>query len=102
MTCMLRDFRTYQLALKLHKTAKKLRVPDYLKDQLLRASSSIVMNIAEGSGKPTPKDQKRFYGIAMGSLRETIAILDMLEVENKDTLSLTDQLGACLYTLIRK
>ena len=36
-----------------------------LKDQFKRAASSIVLNLAEGSAKPTAKDRKKFYYISL-------------------------------------
>ena len=59
-----------------------------------------MLNIAEGSGKHSQNDQKHFYGIALGSLREVNAALDILDVRQHE--SLVDQLGAMLYTLSRK
>lgn len=49
-----------------------------LVDQLRRASSSIVLNIAEGAGEYQPKEKARFYRIARRSTTETAAILDLL------------------------
>ena len=49
----------------------------YLKDQIRRASSSIVLNIAEGAGKLSPQDRRRFYSIARGSLLEVSAGIDV-------------------------
>lgn len=51
-----------------------------LKKQLQDASFSITQNIAEGVGKPTEADRKRFYGIARGSAMECGAILDACRV----------------------
>ena len=47
-----------------------------LADQLRRASLSIPLNIAEGSGKSTGPDQRRFYTMARGSAMECAAIID--------------------------
>jgi four helix bundle protein len=47
-----------------------------LADQLRRASLSIPLNIAEGSGKTTGPDQRRFYAIARGCALECAAIID--------------------------
>ena len=39
----------------------------HLADQLTRASTSIVLNIAEGSGKFSRPDKRRYYLSASGS-----------------------------------
>jgi four helix bundle protein len=51
----------------------------YLRDQLRRASLSIVLNIAEGAGRFSPRDKARFYAMARGSACECAAVLDVLE-----------------------
>lgn len=50
-----------------------------LVDQLQRASASIALNIAEGSGEFTPKEKARFYRMAKRSATECVAILDLLQ-----------------------
>lgn len=57
---------------------KNLAGDSKIADQLSRASSSIPLNIAEGSGKLTEKDKKRFYSIARGSAMECSAIFDVM------------------------
>jgi four helix bundle protein len=47
-----------------------------LAEEPCRASFSIPLNIAEGSGKNTGPDQRRFYSMARGSAMECAAILD--------------------------
>ncbi|MCE9555584.1 MAG: four helix bundle protein [Planctomycetes bacterium] len=54
-----------------------------VKDQLDRASTSILLNIAEGNGKYTPKDRCRFFDIAHGSALECAAGLDILVAKSK-------------------
>lgn len=56
-----------------------------VKDQLDRASTSILLNIAEGNGKYTPKDRCRFFDIAHGSALECAAGLDILVAKSKFT-----------------
>ncbi|MEK6577840.1 MAG: four helix bundle protein [Bdellovibrionota bacterium] len=96
---MLQKFRTYQLALSFYQECESLKVPTHLRDQLKRAASSIVLNLAEGSAKPTEKDRKRFYAVALGSYRETQAVLQM--TKHFELLKKSDYLGACLYKLSR-
>jgi four helix bundle protein len=58
---------------------KKLPLTDsYIKTQTLRAALSVVLNIAEGSGKSSDKEFIRFLDIALGSLYETRAAIDVL------------------------
>ena len=95
---MLAKFETYQLALELYRGCEKLKLTHHMKDQLNRASLSICLNLAEGSAKPTPKEKKRFYAIAMGSCRETQALLEI--VNEKELFSLSDRIGGMIYRLV--
>jgi four helix bundle protein len=52
----------------------------HARDQLLRASQSIPLNIAEGNGRVTEKDRRHFFEIARGSALECAATQDVLEV----------------------
>ena len=49
----------------------------HLADQLSRASTSIVLNIAEGAGKFSKPDKRRYDLTAAGSTTECAAILDV-------------------------
>ena len=50
---------------------------EYLKNQLLRASSSIVLNLAEGSGRWTKRDKSNFYRTSRASALECVSALDL-------------------------
>jgi len=76
------------------------------KDQILRASQAIPLNIAEGNGKATDGDRRRYFEIARGSALECGAVQDVLEVcgalsakENAETKALLDRIVAMLTKL---
>lgn len=99
---MLKKFRTYQLSIRFYQACLSLRLPKHLKDQLLRASSSITLNLAEGSAKPTKRDQMRFYFIAFGSLRECQSILSLHNKQvSPELVDLADHIGASLHRLTK-
>ena len=81
----------------------------HAKDQLLRASQSIPLNIAEGNGKSSPKDRSRFFEIARGSALECAAIQDILEIgkvlsveENKNAKQLLLRIVSMLTKLAQR
>ncbi len=96
-----KNFRSYQLAVQVFHEVRGLQLPSYLKDQCLRAASSIVLNLAEGSGKDSPADRKRYFHIAMGSTRELQAILDLVHSAPSTLKQQTHHLGGCIYNLCR-
>ena len=76
------------------------------KDQLLRASQAIPLNIAEGNGKATDGDRRRYFEIARGSALECGAVQDVLQVcgalpadENTNRKALLDRIVAMLTKL---
>ena len=97
---MLSNFRTHTMAVEFYKQAKQQRLPAYIKDQLLRATMSIALNLAEGSAKPSLKDRVRFYTIALGSLREAQSIIQLEQL--KTLAEAADHLGASLYKLVKQ
>lgn len=48
-----------------------------LKDQLERAAISVVLNLAEGAGKITPKDRRKYFAIARGSIQEVAGCIEI-------------------------
>ena len=93
----MKNFRCYQLAKELYQECKKLPLKGTQRDQLLRASLSVCLNLAEGSAKQTNKERRRFYFIAFGSQREVHALLDLEGINHLTNHS--DHLGASLYKL---
>jgi four helix bundle protein len=72
----------YQVALEFLVFANEVieRLPrgrSHLADQLTRASTSIVLNLAEGAGKHSKPDKRRFYLTARCSATESAALLDV-------------------------
>jgi len=93
------NFRSYHLAVALYKSCKQLSLPSHRKDQLLRAASSVVLNLSEGSAKPTPRDRQRYYSIAFASLREVQSVIDLEQGEAGKLEPQADTLGAHLFRL---
>ena len=50
----------------------------HLKDQLDRAATSVLLNIAEGAGEFSLADKQRFYRMARRSATESAAVLDII------------------------
>jgi four helix bundle protein len=77
-----RDTRIYQRALSLVGLTKEVldHLPSgfgFLSDQLRRASSSVLLNFAEGCGKSSLAEQRRYFQIAKASAYEVLAALDV-------------------------
>ena len=83
-------------------------IPGYAKDQLGRASLSIMLNIAEGSAKFSNKDRRSFYVTARGSTFECAALITFLRDENEitnevfeDVKNEYNSLSRMLFTMIK-
>lgn len=90
------------------KLVEQIKPTIYVKDQLGRASMSTVLNIAEGSGKFSNADRRNFYVIARASVFECVAVLDLLNDQNKlnkeefeAMLIKADELSRMLFTMIK-
>ncbi|MCR9203027.1 MAG: four helix bundle protein [Halobacteriovoraceae bacterium] len=96
----MKNFKTYELALDFYKECQKLKIPNkVIRDQFERASLSIVLNLAEGSGRATEKDRRRFFVIAFGSLRETQCLLNLLN--KPDLIAQADNLARYNYSILK-
>ena len=59
----------------------------------------MALNLSEGSAKRSPADRRRFYEIALGSVRECEAIVELLEA--KRLKEPVDKLARHVYKLVR-
>jgi four helix bundle protein len=80
-----------------------------LRDQLDRASASILLNIAEGSGRFGRADKAQLYRIARGSAAESAAVLDVLlarglvaEATYRHAHGLLDRVSRMLTKLVQR
>jgi four helix bundle protein len=84
MTYKFERLEVWRLALEyadlIYALAKQLpRSEDYnLKSQIIRAATSVGLNIAEGSTSQSDAEQARFLGLAIRSLIETVACQHMI------------------------
>ena len=84
-------------------------IPRYAKkDQLGRASFSIMLNIAEGSAKFTNRDRRNFYVTSRGSAFECASIVKFLHMEGEISDDVKDQIvntyeeiSRMLFTMIK-
>ena len=70
-----------QLALQSAKAIHKLPPHEryLLADQWRRASYSVALNLAEGTGRKGPREFLRYLGFALASLHELEAILELVD-----------------------
>jgi four helix bundle protein len=74
-------FDVYAAALEFHLLAVAVeaqRDPPFLRDQLERASASVVLNAAEGAGRVTHEEKAKHYALARDSVAECAALVDAL------------------------
>jgi four helix bundle protein len=83
-------------------------IPAFMRDQLGRASLSIMLNIAEGSAKFSSRDRKNFYVTARGSAFECAALItfilgegEITEVLAKDLSAAFEEISRMLFTMIK-
>lgn len=93
-------------------TALLRRLPSghaHLTDQLHRAATGVPLAIAEGVGKNSPADKRRYFAIARGSTMECAAIIDVLgiivtidEAHLREAKVLAERCTAMLSKLMRR
>ena len=93
--------KCYQVSLDVAKRVPSLvatwpKGTHYLRDQLERAISSVVLNIAEGNGRPGLGERARFFVIARASAAESASVIELAAalklVAESDSRYLQDQL----------
>ena len=89
-----------------YRLCERLKAHRNAKEQLLRASQAIPLNIAEGNGKATDGDRRRYFEIARGSALECAAVQDVLEIcgalaksESDEAKKILDRIVAMLTKL---
>ena len=94
------------LAVEIYKFTKQLPKEETygLRDQIRRASVSIALNIAEGTGDKSDKELIRYLYLSKKSLFETITGLKLIQriyqLEPEQILKNCDNLGKSLQALI--
>ena len=61
------------------KILEGIKLEPFMLNQLKRAAFSIMLNVAEGSGRYSMADKRNFYVISRGSVFEVVAVLDYLK-----------------------
>ncbi len=77
----------------------------YLEDQLNRAFSSSMLNLAEGNGRRSTRERNRFFDISLASIAETAAALDIICAFGYIAASFNDELKSELrlaYAMIMR
>ena len=84
------NLEVYKKAVILYHEVSKLvkgtkEMTRFERDQLKRASLSVVLNIAEGTSRLTNPSKRNFYMIARGSTFECVAVFEILKGEGHIT-----------------
>ena len=97
----MKTFRTLELAIEFYNLCEQAELKGHLRDQLLRASASVSLNLSEGNAKRTAKEKKRFYQMAYASIQECKTILKLARVTDMNLIDTTDKIGAWIYKLLK-
>jgi four helix bundle protein len=104
---MRRSFIVYHRALELQALCSQLAPAAHrmLHDQLERASLGVVLFIAEGAGRRSRRDKRRFYAMSRGSAMECAAAIDVLRrrrLAPEGACGSARLLALCLVQLLTK
>lgn len=94
------EFRALNIAKQYYFIGSRQKLPQHLKEQFLRSSSSVALNLSEGNAKSSKRDRIRIFEIAYGSFRESQTILELSGIENSELRDVGDKLGANIYKLL--
>jgi len=104
---MFNDFKNKEI----YKKAKELyqlivslltdKIPYPLKNQISRASMSIILNFSEGYGRFHKNDKKQFYIAARASLNEVVACFDLITTHIKTDTAIETRLNIIVEELYK-
>lgn len=97
----MKTFRTLDLAVEFYGLVEEAKITGHLRDQLLRAASSISLNLSEGNAKQSVKEKKRFYQMAYASAQECKVIIKLAKVEDDAVIGMIDKLSAWTFNLLK-
>ena len=90
----------YVLALQIARWASGVGARRNLKDQLVRAADSVVLNVAEGASQ-SGDARRNHFRIALGSAAEVAAVMDLMGVTGSQAIDIR-RVGAMLAKLAAK
>jgi four helix bundle protein len=92
----------YRVAVQFAAIVSRLCItPAALRDQIDRASASIVLTLAEGVGRVSGPDRAHFFAMARGSALECAAVLDLLRARGSLSESAHGEGRALLVRAVR-
>jgi len=103
-----RETEVYKLSLEYRKAAKKIilenKIDKDIADQIRRAASSIILNVAEGYGRFHKAEKRHFYVTARASVNECVACADIIYDAKipQDFLEMSETLAKMLSGLINR
>lgn len=97
----MKTFRTLDLSIEFYGLCEGTKLKGNLRDQLLRAASSISLNLSEGNAKRTVPEKKRYYQTAYASCQECKIIFRLAKMSDENLINCIDKLGAWIFNLLK-